>query len=253
MELWSATHAKTLIPSMVVMLIVSILLRFLLIKKDLKIRMIPFQILAVIILLIEAGKQITSLINGYDLYHLPFHVCSIFIYMLPISAFYKGKYREKVFSITSALCCAVFLFLAIYPCLIYSADNIKNFFNGFFDFHTVAFHNIVVFEFFLIITLDLNQPEGKSDLLPIAVFMAVFSIVSAIMAQLLKTNFANMYSCNIPPLENLRLLVQDAWGYVPAQILYVTIVGTLHIVFSIGSYYLFVLIKNTVKKLSGKD
>ncbi len=253
MELWSIAHAKTLIPSMVAMLIISILLRFLLIKKDLKTRMIPFQILAVIILLIEAGKQITSLINGYDLYHLPFHVCSIFIYMLPISAFYKGKYRETVFSITSALCCAVFLFLAIYPCLIYSADNIKNFFNGFFDFHTVAFHNIVIFEFFLIITLDLNSPKGKNDILPIAIFMAVFSVISAVMAQLLKTNFANMYSCNIPPLENLRLSVQDIWGYVPAQILYVSIVSALHIIFSIGSYYLFLFIKNSVKNLSGKD
>ena len=249
MELWSVTHAKTLIPSMVIMLIISILLRLLLIKKDLKIRMIPFQILAVIIFIIEAGKQITSLINGYDLYHLPFHVCSIFIYMLPISAFYKGKYRDKVFSVTSALCCAVFLFLAIYPCLIYSADNVKNFFKGYFDFHTVAFHNIVVFEFFLIVMLDLNQPEGKSDLLPIAVFMAVFSIVSAIMAQLLKTNFANMYSCNIPPLENLRLSVQSLWGYTPAQILYVSIVGTLHILFTIGSYYFYALIKNSVEKI----
>ena len=59
--------------------IVLIVLRLTLGKKDLKIRMIPFQILAVFIVLLEVGKQAVSLKLGYNPYHLPFHFCSLFL------------------------------------------------------------------------------------------------------------------------------------------------------------------------------
>ena len=47
------------------------------------------------------------------------------------------------------------------------------------------------------------------------------------MAQLLQTNFNNFYSCNIPPLEELRLSLQGALGYGLTQLLYVLIVSLL--------------------------
>ena len=244
MELWTSAHGRTLIPATILMIIFSLVLRHFLIKKDLKHRMIPFQILAVILFIIEIGKQIDSFADGsYDLYHLPFHFCSLFIFMLPISAFYSGKHRETVFSVTSAICSSVFLLMMIYPNLIYSAGNIENYFTEYQSFHTVTFHNIVIFEFFIIIALNLNEPKPKRDLLPVILFMVGFSLVAAVMAQILKTNYANMYTCNIPPLESVRLAVQNACGYVPAQILYVTIVALLQIAFTVMAYYFYLLFK----------
>ena len=77
MELWSQTHLRTLLPAIIGMLLLSALLRILLRNKPLKIRMIPFQALAVLLVLLEIGKQVLSLSRGYDLYHLPFHFCSM--------------------------------------------------------------------------------------------------------------------------------------------------------------------------------
>ena len=59
---------------MIGMVILCVVLRLLLIKKDMKIRMIPLQVIAVILLLLEVGKQAVSFSRGYDLYHIPLHL-----------------------------------------------------------------------------------------------------------------------------------------------------------------------------------
>lgn len=248
MELWTATHAKTLIPAVIIMLILAIVLRKLLGKKDLKIRMIPFQIVACLILALEIGKQGLSLYEGYDLYHLPFHFCSLFIFMTPIMAFYKGKHRTAVTAITSAISMATTLLTLVYPCLIYSADNVSNFFSSYFDFHTVAFHNLVILGLILILALDLHTPAPKGETKPIILFIICFCIISATMAQLLQTNFNNFYSCNIPPLENLRISLQGTLGYGVTQGLYIAIVTVLDICFVFSSYWLYRLLRAITTK-----
>ncbi len=236
MELWTSEHIKTLIPSVVIMLIISMALRLVIGKKNRSVRMIPFQILSVIIVLIEFGKQAVSLSKGYDLYHLPFHFCSLFIFMLPIMAFYNGKHRDTVCSITTALCASVFIIMMIYPSLIYSAYDISNYSDNYLCFHTVTFHNIVIMEFFLILFLDLNKSEEKERMKPILLFVLVYNLIAAAMAYLLKTNYNNLYSCNIPPLESLRQTVENSLGRVPAQMLYVAIVILMDLLFVSMSY-----------------
>jgi hypothetical protein len=59
------------------------------------------------------------------------------------------------------------------------------------------------------------------------------------MAHVLKTNFANFYHCNIPPLEQLRLKVTEVLGVVPTQLLYVLIVSALTVGFVLGAYQLY--------------
>ena len=238
MELWSQEHIQTLIPATVIMALLAMLLRHFLGKKSFETRMLPLKILAVILLALEIGKQALSLSRGYDLYCLPFHFCSLFISMLPMAAFYRGKWKNAVWEITGALCTAVFALMMIYPCLIYSADNIRLFFRDYMSFHTVAFHNLVVLALFLIVALELHQPSGRANNRAIALFMLGFCTVSASMAHLLKTNFNNFYSCNIPPLEVLRQAVQDALGFTPAQLLYVLIVTALDFGFVFGCYAL---------------
>jgi len=249
MELWTYEHTITLIPALAIMLIIAAVLRLTIGKKDLKIRMIPFQILACAIVLLEIGKQAVSLSRGYDLYHLPFHFCSLFIFMLPLMAFYKGKHRQAVTAVTAAISGAMFLLMLIYPNLIYGAWNIQDYFKGYFDFHTVTFHNVVMLEFLLIVALDLHTPAPKGETMQSVWFITGFCVVSASMAHLLKTNYANYYTCNIPPLEAVRVSVQNAIGALPATLLYVAIVSALNIVFVIGSYWFYRLVRHL---LAGK-
>lgn len=238
MELWTPQHAQTLIPALVIMIVVAVILRLTIGKKDLKIRMIPFQILAVVIVLIEIGKQIVSFQNGYDLYHLPFHFCSMFIFMFPLMAFYTGKYRQAVCQITMAISAATSLLTVIYPNLIYAAGNIENYFVGYQDFHTVTFHNIVIMQFILIVALDLAEPVHVGGVKTVAVFTACFCAVSASMAHILKTNFNNFYVCNIAPLEAVRQTVENALGSVVAAVMYVLIVSVLDILVVQLGYWL---------------
>ena len=55
MQLWTVGHAWQLLPTLAIMLVAAVLLRLWLGKKELKYRMIPFQIIAVLIVLLEIG------------------------------------------------------------------------------------------------------------------------------------------------------------------------------------------------------
>ncbi len=246
MELWTATHAKTILPALAVMLVLSWVLRRLLRNKGLDTRMIPLQVLACLVILLELGKQGLSLWHGYDLYALPFHFCSLFIFALPVMAFYKGKHRQTVYAVVASLCGAVFMLMMIYPSLIYSADNVRKFFRDYMDFHTVAFHNIVLFAFVLTVALGVHMPQEKGEWKPVAVFTLCFCVVSATMAQLLKTNFNNFYSCNIPVLEDLRLQLQGKLGYGLTQGLYILIVTVLDLLFVQLAYRFYRLLRRLV-------
>ena len=248
MELWTYDHAVTLIPSVAVMVAITLLLRRWLGNKSYKVRMIPIQVIAVILMIIEAGKQILSLHRGYDLYHLPFHFCSLFIFMVPAMAFYQGKHREKVNCITATLCASVFSLMLIYPNLIYGAGSVQNYFKDFFSFHTVTFHNLVMLAFLLIPALQLHKPQPKGEVKAVILFIICFCVVSASMAHILKTNYANYYSCNIPVLETVRLAVQEAVGALPAKLLYIAIVSALNVVYVYGAYWLYRLLQKLFQK-----
>lgn len=241
MQLWTMEHTATLLPAVAVMIVITAVLRRTIGSKPYHIRMIPFQILACIIVLLEIGKQACSLHNGYNLYHLPFHLCSLFIFLLPLMSFYQGKHRDTVCTVTTAVTTATTLLTLIYPSLIYSAWDITSFGENFLSFHTVVFHNIVIFEFFIILGLDLCTPQ-KPTHKTIPLFMLCFCIISATMAQLLKTNYNNFYSCNVAPLESLRLSLQGTIGYIPTQCLYIMIVSVLDILFVSASFSLYRLL-----------
>ena len=67
MELWTFEHFITFVPSVIVMIIITIVLRIFLKNKSYEVRMIPLKILAVFILISEVIKQVLSFINGYNL------------------------------------------------------------------------------------------------------------------------------------------------------------------------------------------
>ncbi len=242
MELWTYEHAITLPPAVAVMIIIAIVLKVTIGSKSLRIRMIPFQILSVIIFALEIGKQALSFARGYDLYHIPLHFCSIFIFMFPIMAFYNGKHRQFVTGVTTALSSAVTLITLVYPSLIYSGGNIREFFSDYFSFHTVLFHNIVIFQFILIVALRLHSPEWKRDSKNSILFILGYCAIAAPASYILKTNYNNFYHCNIPILESVRLSVQNSLGTVPAQLLYIAILVAVDVVFIFIAYWLYRLL-----------
>lgn len=244
MNLWTKEHALSLIPAILVMLIITIILRIFLIKKSLKVRMIPFQIITIILLTIEVGKQIYSIVHyGYDLYHIPLHFCSLFLFVMPFMSFYNGKYKEEARTVCCTTMTALLMFMLIYPDLIYSADNIKNFFKGYIDFHTVFFHNIVLFAFFIMIGLDLHKPtKNKKEVLAVTIFIVAYVLVASIMSQVIKVNFSNFYHCNVGPIASLIENLKASCGNVLIQTLYVVVLGILHVLFVLAMYYLFRLI-----------
>ena len=249
MELWSQNHVKTLLPSFIVMIILGFILRIFLIKKSEKIRMLPFQICTVILLVLEVIKQVLSFIEGYDLYHIPLHFCSLFLYLLPAMAFYNGKHKDRVRAVTTTVCGALFLLMAIYPSVIYSGEAIQGTFKNFWDFHTTVFHTIATFTFVLIVCLDLYKPNFKKDVVSILIFFAIYCLIASVVSQILKTNFNNFYHCNVPPIEDLRLSIAESLGYGVAQTLYVVIVSIVNLIFVNLAYNLFRLLTFLMKKL----
>lgn len=243
MQLWTPTHAKTLPIALLAMIVISLALRLIIGKRSLKIRMIPLQIVAALLVILEIGKQYVSFSRGYDLYHIPLHYCSLFIFAVPAMAFWKGKHAGKVRAAGAGLCAAMTTLLLIYPDLIYGAGNIENFFKGYLDMHTVAFHNLVMFAFVLILALDLHTPEGKKDQLPCIWVTIVFCVISATVANILKVNYASFYECNIAPLEAVRVAIQGVMGYAVAQVIYVLIVAVLTVLYTWGAYWLYRLIR----------
>lgn len=246
MELWTPEHMKTLLPALGVMFLIAAVLRWTIGNKPLEIRLIPLRIIAVLLLLLEIGKQVLSLQQGYDLYHLPFHFCSLFIFAVPAVSFYRGKHHQTILGVGAALCASLFLLMLIYPNLIYSAGNIKEFFTNFFSFHTVAFHNLVMLAFVLIVALGVHTPAPCGEQKALVLSTVGFCVISASMAQILKTNYANYYSCNIPPLEAVRVSLQGVLGVGVTQLLYILIVSLLNILFVLGAYWVYRGVRKTV-------
>ena len=226
---------------MIAIAVIAIVLRLTLGKADRRFRIIPMQVIAVLLVVLEIGKQVVSFQHpsGYDLYSIPLHFCSIYLFSLPVMCFYKGKNREIVTAVVSAMCMGLLLFMVIYPNIIFPPADVNSFFTNYMSFHTIVFHNLVLLATVLIFALDLSFPVVKGEKRWLSLAMVVFSATAGSMAQILKTNFANFYSCNVPPVESFRLQMQQVLGYGLAQTIYVLVLAALHILFMLTCYWLY--------------
>ena len=252
MQLWAPEHVKTLLPTLVVMLGISVLLHVLLKHKSLRVRMIPIQVIAVILVVLEIFKQVISFSKGYDLYHIPLHFCSLVLFSLPAFAFYRGKYAQQVASIAVGFTASVFVLTAIYPDLIYGGGEVPLFFVRFLSFHTVTFHNLAMFAFMLMVALNVYEPRRGDWKYPVF-FIGGYCIVAAIISHLIDTNFNNLYRCNVAPLEAIRLSMVESVGYIPTQIAYVLIVTCLDMSFTLGAYHFYRLCRRLVWGKKSKE
>ncbi len=226
------------------MVLISLLLRRFLIDKPLNVRMIPFQVLSVFLVLIEIGKQVLSLIEGYQLYYLPFHYCSLFIFVFPLQAIYNGKHKNVIGDFSVAISATVVALMLAYPELIYSSFHIKRYFTDYISFHTVTYHNIIIFELFLIFALNIHSPKFKRSLKHIIFILVAFLVLSAIMAYTLKTNYANLYVSTITPISAIWGKVRELIGVIPAQVIYVILMISTKIIATTAIFFIVTLFKN---------
>ena len=258
MGLWTFTHLYQLSITILIFIVLGVIAAKTIGKCKTQVKYIPLQVIAVILLVLEVMKQINAAKSGtYDLYALPFHYCSLFLYLLPLHAFYRGKYSHITDTAAFACLASLFFDMLIMPANIYSDGNIKNCmrvfesFDYFGDFHTVIFHNLVLLYFVLTIALRLYKINTKHDMKVMTVFLAIYVTIAAILSYSLKVNFHNLYKCNIGFIEDVRLAVVDAIG-VFGTILYVVLLFILTILFAYAAYFLTRLIIKVVDKISGK-
>ena len=253
MGLWTMAHLYQIAPTFLIMAILSAIAAKLLAKSKQSLKYLPLRIIAVTLLVLEVAKQIHSIGNdgSYNLYSLPFHYCSLFLYLLPFHAFYHGKYSYIPNAAAFSCLASLTLDMLLMPAVIYSDSNIKNFFGGFGDFHTVFFHNLVVFYFMLTIALKLYEFRPKRDLKIVSIFLAVYVTVAAILSYSLKVNFHNLYKCNIGFIENVRTAAVNKIG-IFGTLIYVSLLFILTILFAYAAYFLARLIVNGINKIGKK-
>jgi hypothetical protein len=79
-------------------------------------------------------------------------------------------------------------------------------------------------------------------------FLTTFCVVAAVVSQLLETNYAGFYQCNVGPIEEVRLMLQPVIGYWPAQLIYVGGLTAVHYGFVIGFYCIYKLLRRLLTK-----
>lgn len=249
MGLWTLTHLLQIIPTFFVLAVFSVLIARFLKKRSASARYVPLKIIAVLLLLLEVAKQINSACadGGYNMYSLPFHYCSLFIYLLPLHAFYRGKRSSLIAPVTLGCLAALTVGMLIMPAAIYTDADIIGFFSDFAKFHTVVFHSLVVLYFMLSVALDVWEIGVRRGVTAISVFIGAYVTLAALLSYSLGVNFHNLRTCNVPFVDALRIKTVDALG-IFGTLLYVGAVLILSVAFTVAAYYLAALLIRTVKK-----
>ena len=232
---WTKLHVYLLVPSFIIFILAAWFIGYKLKDKSERIQRLPLQIVTGLILILELWKQIRGFIVGYDLYWIPLHFCSLFLYTLPLAAYYNGKHKEALKVLAGIVASCLFLFMAVYPNIVYGDGAIVSAYNyitfqggGFSEFHSVTFHGLALFSFFLFVFQNICTFDTKRDLKVLLIFFLGYCLIVGTLSQVIQTNFNNFYHSNAPFLEDFRLSMIDKLGY-GGQIIYVLMIsaGTL--------------------------
>jgi uncharacterized membrane protein YwaF len=180
-----------------------------------KIRRIPFVVIAIVLLAMEAAKQVYSLIEGYNLYYLPFQICSLFLFSYTLMAFAHGKLRNYAMCINLCLGCSASL-AQLFLSQVLTRDYIFKLFTAAatpFHYHNVIYHHIVFLHFIFMLLLKPYKPQ-KRHILPTVFIYALFMIISCIAANLLKTNFSGYINYGAPVFDYFKRFGQAIFNMV---------------------------------------
>ena len=137
------------------------------------------------------------------------------------------------------------------PDVIYKSTRILTFFTDYFSFHTVVFHNLVIFAFFIVIALDLHRPSGDKKEVAFIVFSGtVFVAAAASAAHLLNVNFANFLFSTVDFVYDLTEELKLSVGETGITVIYTASLAVLNILLLIVTNYLFILLCICKEKIS---
>ncbi len=240
MFVWTEAEGTVLPIALIMTLFISILIAYLLRKKSELIRRIPLMIITAITLTLELVKQILYIMSGYDLWAIPLHFCSLFLYFYPLASFFKGKVGE--FGKTMCFIAGSFFLLMFYinPRSIVGS-SCEDIFKTFNTFHTFTYHHLIFLFYFTMLFSKLYKPS-KDDFLYAFIGIGAYVLVAIPLAHILNTNFCNLLTSNIPFMETFR----QNYG----QVVYTIAM----ILFGIGGGEVIVLIPNLIfKKVKKED
>ena len=140
---WSSSQIVVLPLVLIIVIALAVIISYLTRNKSELIKRIPLIVIASVMLILEVVKQIYNMVIGYNLWTLPFHFCSLFLYFYPLASFFKGKTAE--FGKTMSYVCGTLFLLLFYidPTSIIgnSCDEI---FATFSSFHTFTYHHLII-------------------------------------------------------------------------------------------------------------
>ena len=88
---WTDADKKILPIAILIVINLTLIIHIIFRKKSDKIKNIPLIVIAATMLIMEVAKQTISIRRGYDLWHVPLHFCSLFLYWYPLMAFFKDE------------------------------------------------------------------------------------------------------------------------------------------------------------------
>lgn len=233
--IWTKNEYIVLPITFLIIVILSLLILFFLKNKSEKIKLIPLKIITITMLVLECIKQVKNIREGYSLWTIPLHFCSLFLYFYPLAVFAKGKVQEfgKTMSLVSSLLMTVMFYLN--PSSIIG-DSSSNIFASFANIHTFIYHHLVIL--FLLTSLLLNVYKyNKRNYLYTVIGFVLYAVIAIPAAHALQVNFCNILVSNIPFMETFRLNV--------GQLLYTIVL----FMFGISSGLVVVLLQFLLSKL----
>ena len=199
---WSAKE-KIILPIMIVVLLIfAIGICLLTRNKSEKIKRLPLFIITIIILALEVAKQIYNLCIGYDLWAIPLHFCSLFMFFYSFSNFGKGKLRR--FGDIMTVCCTFLVIVLFYlnPSNIIG-ESCENVFANFSNFHTFTYEHLLFLYYFIFLGSNLIVAKF-SDLIYIIIGISSYAVVAITFAFSLNVNFCSILHNSFAPLEAIR-------------------------------------------------
>lgn len=200
---WTKDEALIVPIGLVIIIFLSVIINFCLRNKSEKVKRIPLLIITIIILILEVIKQIYNLVIGYNLWKLPLHFCSIFLFVFSFASFGKGTLRKigDVISLSGGF--AVLVAFLISPRNIIG-NACENVFANFDQFHTFTYHFLVFFYLFILISSNLVQAKF-SDIKYIITTVLGYAIIAIVAGYSLNVNFCSVLHNNYSFLEAIRL------------------------------------------------
>lgn len=201
-----------------------LILRFFLKNKSPIIKRIPIIVLSILFVVLEINKQLRNAL-GYDYavlfgmmrgvkgeytnYGLPFHFCSFFIFLLLLQViFFKKEKARKVLENLSFLWSSLIVVCTFFnPSAIYS-ESVPALFQGAGFTHTILYHSLVIFYFFVSLSLETFHFELKKIwYAPVSII--VYAAIALPAAHLINENYCNILSI---PNEFLTNII-NKYGY----------------------------------------